>query len=273
MSLAQMLLLRVMVVHFWKKPYHHPLVRWGTMLHDRYLLPHFVWEDLVAAIKELNAAGYAIDPKWYAPFHEFRFPVCGRAHYEDVEIEVRTALEPWLVLGEEASAQRQARVVDSAVERLQVTCRRFDPGKYVMTCNGRALPMQSTGEAGTYVAGVRFKAWKSAFGLHPAIDVHAPLVFDLVDRALGRSVGGCVYHVAHPGGRAYDTFPVNAYEAEARRIARFWSWGHSAGDSQAPAWVRELQQRHGMSDVDSLREPIAEPNPDFPCTLDLRRLA
>ncbi|MEW5756112.1 MAG: transglutaminase family protein [Pseudomonadota bacterium] len=255
MSLAQMALLRVLVAHFWQKPYRQPLVRWGTALHDRFLLPHFVWNDFVAVIDELNAAGYPIKAEWYAPFHEFRFPVCGRARYDGVELELRTALEPWLVLGEEATAQRQARVVDSAVERLQVSCRGFDPERYRLSCNGRAVPLQAAGEPGHYVAAVRFKAWDSPFGLHPTVAIHAPLRFDLFDRGLGRSVGGCVYYVSHPGGRAYDTFPVNAYEAEARRIARFQAWGHTPGGS------------HGEG-----CEPVLEPNPDFPCTLDLRRV-
>jgi len=273
MSLAQMLLLRALTVHFWKTPYAHPLVQWGTLLHDRFLLPHYVWSDFQTVIGELNQAGYSFSADWYAPFLEFRFPHYGRVEYEGIEIELRMALEPWLVFGEEAGQSRQARVVDSAVERLQVRCTGLDPEHYLLACNGRRVPLQATGTAGEHVAGVRYKAWKAPFGLHPGIETHAPLVFDLFDRRVGRSVGGCIYHVAHPGGRSSETFPVNAYEAESRRIPRFWPYGHSAGDWPAPAWVRHVP---GLREAlaAGFGEPQPEPaNPDFPFTLDLRRPA
>ena len=183
------------------------------------------------------------------------------------------ALEPWHVLGEEAAAQREARVVDSAVERLQVTCHGFDPERFILTCNGRRVPLQSTANSGTYVAGVRYKAWKAGFGLHPTVEVHAPLVFDIHDRQLGRSIGGCVYHVSHPGGVGYETFPVNAFEAESRRISRFWSWGHTSGDVPPPTWVTALLQRYRTTAPHAMRDPAPEQtNADYPCTLDLRRL-
>jgi uncharacterized protein (DUF2126 family) len=274
MSLAQMLLLRALIARFWKEPYRHPLVHWGTSLHDRFLLPHYTWADFAAVVQELNQAGYPLQLEWYAPFLEFRFPVYGRVAYGDVKLELHMALEPWHVLGEEATAQREARVVDSAVERLQVTCHGFDPERFILTCNGRRVPLQSTARPGTYVAGVRYKAWKAGFGLHPTIEVHAPLVFDIHDRRLGRSIGGCVYHVSHPGGVGYETFPVNAYEAESRRISRFWSWGHTSGEVPPPAWVTTLQQRYQSTAADSRRDPASEKNnADYPCTLDLRRLA
>jgi uncharacterized protein (DUF2126 family)/transglutaminase-like putative cysteine protease len=271
MSLAQTLLLRALVVRFWKAPYRHPLVPWGTALSDRFMLPHYVWEDFRGVIDDLNAAGYPLRLDWFTPFLEFRFPHYGRVHYAGVEIELRMALEPWLVLGEETVAQRQARVVDSAIERLQVVCRQFDAAHHLVTCNGRRLPLAPTDTPGEYVAGVRYKAWPAVFGLHPTVGVDAPLVIDLIDRRLGRAVGGCVYHVAHPGGRSYATYPVNAYEAEARRIARFWDWGHSAGPTPAAPWVAHLDAfRSGTTAA--LREPPHErPNPDYPHTLDLRR--
>ncbi|WP_139558789.1 transglutaminase family protein [Methylotetracoccus oryzae] len=273
MSLAQMLLLRAMVAYFWREPYRHSPVPWGTSLHDRFLLPHYVWSDFGTVIEQLKRAGYPFDLAWFEAFLEFRFPVCGRVHYAGVELELRTALEPWLVLGEDATAHRQARVVDSAVERLQVRCRNLDPERFLVTCNRRRLPLQATANTGDYVAGVRFKAWKAAFGLHPTVEVHAPLVFDIFDRQLGRSVGGCVYHVAHPGGRAYDTFPVNAYEAESRRVSRFWDCGHTAGDAAPPPWVQGLSGFHEGELAAAGYEPPPEPsNPDYPCTLDLRRL-
>ena len=271
MSLAQMLLLRALVARFWKQPYRHKLARWGTALTDRFLLPHYVWADFSDVIEDLRAAGYPFERDWYDSFLEFRFPVYGRVNYGGLELELRMALEPWQVLGEETTAQRQARVVDSAVERLQVTCRGLDPTRHTITCNGRRLPLRATGVPGEYVAGVRFKAWSAAFGLHPTVEVHAPLVFDVVEVGLGRAIGGCVYHVAHPGGLAYDAFPLNAYEAEARRISRFWAWGHTPGETEPPEWVQKLRAGAAWSD-DGVREPPTErPNPYYPCTLDLRR--
>ena len=273
MSLAQMLLLRAMVAHFWRHPYRHPLVQWGTALHDRFLLPHYTWADFGSVIEQLRQAGYPFELAWYEAFLEFRFPVYGRVSYEGVELELRMGLEPWLVLGEDATAHRQARVVDSAVERLQVTCRNLDPERYLITCNRRRLPLQPTAEAGHYVAGVRYKAWKAAFGLHPTIEVHAPLVFDIFDRRLGRSIGGCQYHVAHPGGRAYETFPVNAYEAESRRVSRFRDYGHTGGDAPQPPWAQHWAAFRAPDNAPLVHEPPPEaPNPDYPCTLDLRRL-
>jgi uncharacterized protein (DUF2126 family)/transglutaminase-like putative cysteine protease len=273
MSLAQMLLLRCLVAHFWQQPYRHPLVDWGTALHDRFLLPHYVQEDFRAVITQLREAGYPMELAWYAPFLEFRFPHYGRVEQQGIQLELCMALEPWPVFGEEAAGlQRQSRVVDSAVERVQVRCSGLDTSRYLLTCNGRRVPLQAAGQAGEYVAGVRYKAWKSVFGLHPTIELQSPLVFDLFDRRLGRSIGGCIYHVAHPGGLAYETFPVNAYEAESRRISRFWAYGHTPGDCQPPAWAMALVQGYPDGRPIGVREPPAETlNPDFPFTLDLRR--
>lgn len=273
MSLAQMLLLRCLVAHFWQQPYRHSLVDWGTALHDRFLLPHYVQEDFRAVITQLQEAGYPMELAWYAPFLEFRFPHYGRVEHQGIQLELCMALEPWPVFGEEASGlQRQSRVVDSAVERVQVRCSGLDTARYLLTCNGRRVPLQATGVPADYVAGVRYKAWKSVFGLHPTIELQSPLVFDLFDRRLGRSIGGCIYHVAHPGGLAYETFPVNAYEAESRRISRFWGYGHTAGDYPPPAWAMALAHRYPDGRPSGVREPPEETiNPDFPFTLDLRR--
>jgi len=183
------------------------------------------------------------------------------------------ALEPWLVLGDEATAHREARVVDSAVERLQVKCKGLDLDRYFLTCNGRRLPLQPSGQPGEWLAGVRYKAWQALFGLHPTIGAHGPLVIDLFDRRLGRSIGGCVYHVNHPGGRSYDTFPVNANEAESRRMSRFWAWGHTAGEARPPGWVARLSAHYAAAVARAVRDPHPEhPNPEYPYTLDLRRL-
>jgi len=250
MSLLQMLLLRALLARFWKKPYEGRLIRWGTELHDRFMLPHFVAQDLQDVITDLQASGYAFEHEWFAPFVEFRFPRYGTVVYNGIEIELRQAIEPWHVLGEEVSAGGTARYVDSSVERMQIRVRHMNDSRHIVTCNGRPLPLTPTGVRGEYVAGVRYRAWNPPSALHPTIGVHAPLVIDLVDTWSSRSIGGCTYHVSHPGGRNYDTFPVNANEAEARRLARFWNHGHTPGEM----YVR----REGR-------------NPDYPFTLDLRR--
>jgi uncharacterized protein (DUF2126 family) len=249
MSAVQMLLLRALVARFWQTPYRGPLVRWGTALHDRWLLPHFVEADIRDVVADLAAAGYPFALAWFGPFVEFRFPRFGTVSYDGVAIELRQAIEPWHVLGEEMTGSGTARYVDSSVERLQVKVTGMTGERHRVACNGRPLPLVSTGVPGEYVAGVRFRAWSPPSALHPTIGVQAPLVFDLVDTWAGRALGGCTYHVAHPGGRNYDTFPVNANEAEARRFARFWAYGHTPGP---------------MALAD---EPV---NPATPATLDLR---
>jgi uncharacterized protein (DUF2126 family) len=249
MAAVQMLLLRALVVRFWRVPYRGALVTWGTALHDRWLLPHFVMADLGDVVADLARHDLDLALEWFAPFAEFRFPRFGSVAYDGITLELRQAIEPWHVLGEEVHRTGTARYVDSSVERLQIKAAGMVTGRHAVTCNGRALPMTPTGVPGEFVAGVRFKAWNPPSSLHPAIGVQAPLRFELVDRWSQRAIGGCTYHVAHPGGRNYDTFPVNANEAESRRLARFWPHGHTPG----PVAVHD--------------EP---PNPALPTTLDLR---
>ncbi len=250
MSLMQMLLLRCLVAHFWEQPYERPLVRWGTRIHDQYLLPHYVWQDFKDVIGHLNRAGFPIEKDWFAPFLEFRFPHYGSIAQQDIGLELRQAVEPWHVLGEEQALGGTARYVDSSVERLQVKVMGMVNERHVVACNGRRVPLRPTGVPGEFVAGIRYRAWQPPSALHPTIPVHAPLVFDIVDTWNSHSIGGCTYHVEHPGGLNPSTFPVNANEAEGRRIARFWDYGHTPGPMQAPA---------------------EEINPDYPYTLDLRR--
>jgi len=251
MSLTQQLLLRSLVSRFWKKPYRpRRLVRWGTELHDRFMLPYFVWQDFEDLIHETAEAGYPLRAEWFAPHFEFRFPRIGEFAARGARFELRSALEPWNVLGEESAAGGTARYVDSSVERLQVRATGPIGERHVLTCNGRALPLQPTGKVGEFVAGVRYRAWQPWSALHPTIGVHAPLTFDLVDTWMNRSLGGCQVHVVHPGGRAHEDFPVNAYAAEGRRLARFSRTAHTPG-------------RIAVRDE--------ERNPNFPFTLDLRR--
>jgi uncharacterized protein (DUF2126 family) len=249
MSLAQQLLLRALVARFWEHPYKGKLIRWGTELHDRFMLPHFIWQDLPSVIDDVRSAGFPIEAEWFAPHFEFRFPLYGTAHHGGLEIELRQALEPWHVLGEEGVIGGTARYVDSSLERVEIKVRQMVQDRYAITCNGRTLPLTNTGTRGEFVAGVRFRAWQPASALHPTIAPHTPLTFDVLDSWSGRSIGGCRYHVAHPGGRAFDTFPVNAYEAESRRLTRFETIGHSPG---------------------AMRVDPARINPEYPFTLDMR---
>ena len=249
MSAAQMLLMRAAVAAFWKSPYERRLVRWGTRVHDDFLLPHFVWQILQVAIEVLSSYGAKLDHEWFRPHYEFRFPVLGDIAVHGATVELRHALEPWHALGETAGVGGTVRYVDSSVERVQTRVTGWEPKRFVLACNGVAVPLGPTGTEGEFVGGVRFKAWDPAGALHPTIAAQVPLVFDVYDRWTGRSLGGMTHHVAHPGGRAYDTFPVNANEAEARRRARFEPIGHTPGP---------------------MAEPPPEVSPEHPRTLDLR---
>ena len=280
MSLVQVVLLRSLIAWFWREPYKHDLVRWGTELHDRFMLPHYVHEDLRQVTKDLQRAGFAFDLEWLDPFFEFRFPRYGNTLIDGMDLELRFAIEPWHVLGEEMSSSGTARYVDSSVERVQVSVTGFTEGRYIIACNGRRIPMRSTGRKGEYVAGVRYRAWQPPSALHPTIAPHTPLVFDVIDTWNGHSVGGCTYFVAHPGGRSYDDFPINDYAAETRRMTRFWDYGHTPGVIIRPplATTRDIAsdepflKNFKASDElpRAMAPPVEELSREYPFTLDLR---
>jgi uncharacterized protein (DUF2126 family) len=253
MSLTQQLLLRAMVARFWRKPYAPgTLARWGTELHDRFLMPYFVQQDLADVMTDMQSEGFALRAEWFAPHVEFKFPKYGDFETRGMHLELRQALEPWHVMGEEGTAGGTVRYVDGSVERLQVKVSGLAPNRYLVTCNGYAVPLRPTGQVGEFVGAVRYRAWQPAAALHPTIGVHSPLTFDLFDSWMNRSMGGCQYHVVHPGGRSHEKFPVNSFEAESRRLARFSRLGHTAGTMAPAAAVIE---------------------PEFPFTLDLRKVS
>jgi len=258
MSIVQQLLLRALVARFWDAPYTAPVTRWGTELHDRFMLPHWLHKDFDDVLTELGDAGFHFDPGWFAPHFEFRFPLVGQIQVDGVVLTLRNALEPWHVMGEESSGGGTARYVDSSLERIEVHVSGMNPSRHTVTVNGQPLPLQPTGVVGEYVASVRYKAWNPPSSLHPGIGVHAPLTVDLVDTWMKRSLGGCQYHVVHPGGRNYDSFPVNAYEAESRRLARFFRMGHTPGTLPNLSTLGPNATLHA--------------SPEFPHTLDLRRV-
>ncbi|NCO00384.1 MAG: transglutaminase family protein [Epsilonproteobacteria bacterium] len=283
MALLQNLLIRTLVSLFWRKPYKHKLVRWGTQLHDKFLLEHYVREDLKDIVEFLNNEGYNFKLDWFDPFFEFRFPLYGMATVENVHLELRSAIEPWHVLGEESSSQGTSRYVDSSLERVQIKVNNFVPERYVLTCNSVVIPLSPSGVEGEFVAGVKYKAWQPWSALHPTIGVDTPLTFDIVDKWNERSIGGMTYHVSHPGGRTYETFPINAGEAESRRVNRFQDFNHTQGNLEYVA-TSEVQQ--SLINVNGAKRAVVlkekpedklflfqevDQSLEYPNTLDLRR--
>jgi len=283
MALLQMLLIRTLVSLFWKKPYKHKLVRWGTQLHDKFLLDHYVREDIKDIVEFLNSEGYNFELDWFDPFFEFRFPLYGMATVENVHLELRAAIEPWHVLGEESSSQGTSRYVDSSLERVQIKVNNFVPERYILTCNSVVVPLSPSGVEGEFVAGVKYKAWQPWSALHPTIGVDTPLVFDIVDRWNQRSIGGMTYYVSHPGGRTYDTFPINSNEAESRRFNRFRDFNHTQGELE---YVSASVVKQSLMDVNGTKRAVLNKDRpedkiflfqeltqslEYPNTLDLRR--
>ncbi|RXG13418.1 putative protein (DUF2126 family) [Leeuwenhoekiella aestuarii] len=275
MSLMQMLLVRTLVSWFWNEPYKHKLTRWGTQLHDKFLMEHYVREDIKDIVGQLNAAGYPFKVDWFDPFFEFRFPLYGMVTIKDMNVELRAAIEPWNVLGEEMTGGGTSRYVDSSLERVQIKVSNFNDERYVLTCNGVKVQLSNTGVKGEYVAGVRYKAWQPWSALHPTIPVDTPLVFDIVDLWNQRSIGGCTYFVSHPGGRSYETHPINSLEAESRRINRFWDMGHTQGnlvytekEPDSKLVGRTLKSTTSEKTFNFKEIPV---NPEFPHLLDLRK--
>ena len=262
MGLVAMLLVRALACVLWQQPFSGSLVRWGTALHDRFMLPHFVWRDFTAVLGYVREGGFALEEAWFAPQLEFRFPRIGSLTAEGVELELRQALEPWNVLAEETTSGSTGRSVDSSLERMQVRLSGLStPGRFVVACNGRRVPLHPTEVAGEAIAGIRYRARKLSAALHPTVPVHTPLTFDLIDTWKGGSVGRsagtvmghavarCTYYAGPPDGSTHTTRPANAVEARARRLERFVV--------SAPP-------------TEPMVVPEAETNPIFPMTLDLR---
>ncbi|MEP1085703.1 transglutaminase family protein [Algoriphagus sp.] len=276
MSMVQLLLIRALMSWFWKTPYDHKLVRWGTSLHDKFLLPHYCQKDMKEVVNDLKSAGYDFDLAWFDPFFSFRFPFIGELQAEDIHINLSMAIEPWHVLGEEISSSGTARYVDSSLERLQVKITGLTDSRYYLLCNGHRIPLKNTGVQGEYVAGIRYRAWQPYSALHPTIGIDTPLVIDLFDNWAKKSVAACQYHVVHPGGRSYDNFPINSNEAESRRISRFFDFGHtinptpdlSATSQEDHKTGRYITKMTSKSTYDEAPEMV---NPEFPHTMDLRR--
>ncbi|WP_434045180.1 MULTISPECIES: DUF2126 domain-containing protein [Sorangium] len=252
MAVAQTLLIRTLLAAFAAEPYSGKLVRWGQTLHDRFLLPYYLWRDFEDVLDHLKQRGLALPADAYRPFIELRCPVVGTLHAGDVVLEVRNAIEPWNVLGEELTTTGTSRYVDSSMERIEVRVQGLTPERHRVLVNGHVLPLRPTGTAAEYVGGVRFRAWAPPHSLHAHLGIHHPIRLDILDTWGKRSIGACAYHVWHPEGRAFDAAPLTRFEAAARRAQRFTLEG------QTP-WP--------------VTGKPAYPHEDAPYTLDLRRYA
>ena len=278
MALVQLLFIRCFFAWFWQKPYHHKLIRWGTLLHDKFMIHHFVKQDMKDVVEQMNADGIAFQFEWLTPFFEFRFPLLGKRTINEIGIEIRMGLEPWQVLGEEMGSSGTARFVDSSVERVEVKVNNFNEERYAILCNQKIVPLHPTSTQGVFVSGIRYKAWNPPSALHPTLPVNSPLVFELYDKFNQKSIGGLTYHVSHPGGRSYDTYPVNSFEAESRRISRVSEFTHTTatkkilGDeiayqtSNEKRWTTPVEQQQQFS----TKPDKIKRTEEYPMTADLR---
>ncbi|HEY0189802.1 MAG TPA: transglutaminase family protein [Kofleriaceae bacterium] len=251
MLAAQAILVRGVLAALVAAPYKHKLARWGSELHDRFLLPYFLWRDFEDVLAHLAAHGVALPVEAYRPFVELRCPLAGTIEVGAARVEVRNAIEPWHVLGEEATAAGTARYVDSSVERLELRAIGLDTERYAVAVNQVLVPLRPGAGRDVRVAGVRFRAWCPPHALHPHLGIHHPLHIDVIDSWAQRGVAGAAYHVWHPEGRAFDAPPLTRVEADARRTRRFTL----DGPSPFPLRLRK-----------------AAPHPEQPYTLDLRRI-
>lgn len=272
MGMVQLLLIRALMSWFWREPYNHKLVRWGTSLHDRFLLPHYCGKDIQTVVSDLKKAGYDFDFSWFDPFFTFRFPFIGEIQVDDIHLDIRMAIEPWHVLGEEISSSGTSRYVDSSLERLQVKLSGLTGSRYQLLCNGHRVPLKNTGVQGEYVAGIRYRAWQPYSALHPTIGIDAPLVFDLYDTWARKPIAACQYHVVDPGGRNYDSFPINSNEAESRRVSRFFDFGHTITRDKPVIFDRQDElYTAGQSPKGQFDDECETINSEFPYSMDLRR--
>ncbi|MDX2088117.1 MAG: transglutaminase family protein [Kofleriaceae bacterium] len=251
MLAAQAILVRSLLAAFAVAPYQHALVRWGGELHDRFLLPYWLWRDLEDVLAHLAGHGVNLPADAFRPFVDLRCPLVGTLDVGGGVVEIRNAIEPWHVLGEEVTQTGTSRYVDSSMERLELRTLGLDPERYVVAVNGVVAPLRTAAGRDVRVGGVRFRAWCPPHALQPHLGIHHPVRIDVVDTWAKRGVVRGAYHVWHPEGRAFDAAPLTRVEAAARRAQRFVVEG-------AAPWP--------------LHARTIAPHPDQPYTLDLRRI-
>ncbi|MGZ3422858.1 MAG: transglutaminase family protein [Polyangiales bacterium] len=258
MAIAQMVLVRALLTAFAARPYEAPLVRFGTSLHDRYLLPYWMWRDFEDVLAFLEGRELGLPADAYRPFLELRCPVVGTLRAGDVRLEVRNAIEPWNVLGEETTASGTSRYVDSSMERIEVRAEGLVAERHAVLVNGYVMPMRATPRRDEHVGGIRFRAWAPPHALHAHLGIHHPVRLDVVDLWAERSIGACAYHVWHPEGRSYDKGPLTSFEASARRAQRFTI----EGPLPSPVRARRLSiHDESPYSIDLRRFPIDRPMP------------
>ncbi|MGI9212205.1 MAG: transglutaminase family protein, partial [Methylococcaceae bacterium] len=216
LATAQLLLVRALVATLAMRPVTKPLINWGTALHDRYMLPGVLWEDLKAVLAEIRQCGIPLQDEWYKPLLELRFPLLGRTQIGPITLEMRSAHEPWPILAEEVTASGVARFVDSANDRVQIEVFGITPGRHILACNGRRVPLQPTATQGHCIAGIRYKAWNPVATLHPTVPPVYELAFDLIDTWTDKVLGGFTYSPPRPtppGPVATPTCPPPEPEA------------------------------------------------------------